>query len=64
MLVALGFKRHLRQNADAQSQFHIGLDDIRIYGRKHNVGNQSLCVECLIDFRAAGKSKIVSNDRI
>ena len=64
MLVTLWLECHLRQDTDAQPQFHIRLDDIRVNGGKHHVGNQAFCVERLVDLRAAGESKIVSNDRI
>ena len=55
---------HLGQNANAQSQFYVSLDYIRVYRRQHHIGSQSFCLERLVDLRAAGESKIVSNDRI
>ena len=63
VLVALRIKGHLRQNADPQPQFNISLDDIRIYGRKHDVGSESFHIKCLVDFRTARESEVISDDR-
>ena len=51
-LVALGVERHRGDDADAQTQFNIGLDDIGVDGRQCNLRDQSLGRKCLVDPRA------------
>ena len=64
MAVALVVKGDGIENADAQAQFHIGLDHVRIDRREHDVGRQALRREGVVDGRAAGEGAVVGDDRV
>ena len=64
VLIALWIKGHLRQDTYSQPQLNVSLDDIRIYGGKHDVGSEFFRIECLVDFRTARECEVISDDGI
>ena len=64
MLVALRDEGHLRQYSDAQSQFHIGLDHVRVDRGQRDVGLDVGRLERGIDLVAPGEGEVVGDDRV
>ena len=60
--VARGIECNLGNNADAQSQFHVGFDHVAIERFEHDIGRQFGSGERGIQLAAAGKGHVIRND--
>ena len=62
--VALRVVGHLRQQADAQPELHVGLDHIRVDGGQRHIQLQTMVGKYAVDHAAAGKRKVVGHNRV
>ena len=56
--------RHVRDDADAHAETHIGLDDIGVRGGQHHVGRQAVGLEGIVQLAAAGEAVGIGDQRI
>ena len=57
MFVTFRLKCHLRQNADAQAQFDVSLDYVRIDRRQHHVRDQPFASNAWLIFERPVNAK-------
>ncbi len=62
--VALRVERHLRHDAHAEAQRHVGLDHVGVERREHDPGLEPALRKGLLHQRAIGEGEVVSDDRV
>jgi hypothetical protein len=55
---------HRGNDAHAQAQRHVLLDDVRIHGRQDDVGGHARLGEGVVDMAAARETLVIGNQRI
>ena len=56
--------RHVRHDAHAQPEAHVGLDHVGIGGGEHHLRRQAAPIEGLVQLGAAGEAEHIGDDRV